>query len=313
MKNTYNYLKIFRPFDLVIFCFFTFLLLLTLIFHNRLEVGIIIPSIMGVVLVFIAFGLLDFKTGKKSIRVIHYVLVAPLILITFKIIYLMVYPIRQIDYDDILIKIDHFLFGVHPTQWLHQFSFPLVTEILQIVYGTFYFLPIILIVSYLITKEDEKSDYLVFAVVYGFYLSYIGYFLVPGVGPRFTLHNFEMTNTELPGLWLTEFLREMTNRGESIPSGTIDPIKVVQRDIFPSGHTMITAIVMYYSAKYNSKLRYFLIPVGTLLIFSTVYLRYHYVIDVIGGLIFMIISIWSGEKIYRAVQKWRGIEVSDKI
>jgi membrane-associated phospholipid phosphatase len=38
--------------------------------------------------------------------------------------------------------------------------------------------------------------------------------------------------------------------------------------------------------------------VGSLLIFSTVYLWYHYVIDLIGGLVFMIFAVWSAKFIF---------------
>ncbi len=100
----------------------------------------------------------------------------------------------------------------------------------------------------------------------------------------------------------------MLNAGESIPSGTLNPADVVQRDIFPSGHTMITLIVMYLSVKLKSRSKYFLLPVGTLLIFSTVYLRYHYVVDLIGGLIFMIFSVWSGKYLFNWWQRKVGKE-----
>ena len=40
------------------------------------------------------------------------------------------------------------------------------------------------------------------------------------------------------------------------------------------------------------------VPIGSLLIFSTVYLWYHYVIDLIGGLAFMIFAVWSAKYIF---------------
>ena len=126
---------------------------------------------------------------------------------------------------------------------------PVLTEILQIVYGMFYLLPILLGLFLLRKKRYVAMDYGVFIIIYGFYLSYLGYFIWPGIGPRFTLHNFETINQDLPGLFLTNFLREITNSGESIPAGTLNPAEVVQRDIFPSGHTMITLLVMYLSVR----------------------------------------------------------------
>jgi len=102
---------------------------------------------------------------------------------------------------------------------------------------------------------------------------------------------------------LTNYLREIINSGESIPTGTLNPALVVQRDVFPSGHTMMTAIVMYLSVKFKSKAKWFLVVCGTLLIFSTVYLRYHYVIDVIGGLLCVPFSLWTGKKTFNWWQR----------
>jgi membrane-associated phospholipid phosphatase len=187
---------------------------------------------------------------------------------------------------------------------LYQIANPILTEILQISYATFYFLPIILGVELYLKNKKLESDYVIFSVVFGFFLSYVGYFLLPAIGPRFTLHNFENTNLELPGMFLTEILREIVNSGESIPKGTLNPQLVVQRDVFPSGHTMMTAIVMYLSLKFNAKTKYFLVPNGLLLIFATVYLRYHYVIDLVGGLMLMVFSLWSGKIIFNYWQRY---------
>lgn len=216
----------------------------------------------------------------------------------------MLKPIRPNDFDRVLISIDRFIFDFNPTQILYKIANPPLTELLQIVYGTFYFLPIILGINLMMKNKWIELDYSVFCVVYGFFLSYIGYFLVPAVGPRFTLHNFFKLDNELPGLFVTGFLREMTNLGESIPNGTMNPAGLVQRDVFPSGHTQMTLIIMYLSAKLKVKTRYFLIPNGILLIFATVYLRYHYVVDLIGGFLFMIFTMWSAKFIFNWWQRY---------
>ncbi|HEY4612618.1 MAG TPA: phosphatase PAP2 family protein, partial [Bacteroidota bacterium] len=43
--------------------------------------------------------------------------------------------------------------------------------------------------------------------------------------------------------------------------------------------------------------RWLLTSLTALLIIGTVYLRYHYVIDVLGGAVFFLITIWSGWRI----------------
>jgi membrane-associated phospholipid phosphatase len=55
---------------------------------------------------------------------------------------------------------------------------------------------------------------------------------------------------------------------------------------------------MYLSVRLKSRSKYFFVPVGSLLIIATVYLWYHYAIDLIAGLIFMIFSVWSGKYIF---------------
>ena len=295
-----------KAYDLVVVIFYLFLTIVNLIFNFDIEHWLL-WSVTNLAIISFTFTIAYFenKHNTKFWRIIHYWYIAPLILLTFKELYYLIEPIRHQDYDWLFIEIDRWMFGTDPTKFLLKYSFPLLTEILQIIYSMFYFLPLILGFALLQDKRYVALDFAVFSIIYGFYLSYLGYFIIPGVGPRFTLHNFANLNNELPGIYFTNFLRNMIDIGESIPNGTINPQMLVQRDVFPSGHTMITLIVMYLSVRLKSRTRYFFIPIGTLLIFATVYLWYHYVIDLIGGLIFMIFSLWSGKYIFNW---WRRIQ-----
>jgi membrane-associated phospholipid phosphatase len=297
-----------KAFDLVLVVFFIFLCILDIIFHN------VIPRwsefiIENTLIISSAFLIAWLETTfKKRIwRILHYWYIAPIILITFNQLYYMVGPIRHQDYDTLFIQIDRFIFGADPTMFLYKIANPFLTELLQVIYGMYYLLPLILALVLLRKKRYFACDFAVFSIIYGFYLSYLGYFALPGIGPRFTLHNFANINTELPGIWLTKYLRDFTNIGEAIPDGTLNPAAVVQRDVFPSGHTMITLIVIYLSIKLKSRSRYWLVPMGSLLIFATVYLRYHYVVDLIGGFLFAVFSLWSGKLIFNWWRRIRGL------
>ncbi len=285
--------------DFLVIIFAIFLSILNIIFYNRVKYWdqLILFNIVVIVFVII-LAQLDKKFDHPFWTQLHYWYIVPLIFLSFKELYFMVEPIRQVDYDKILIAIDRFIFGQDPTKILYHISTPVLTELLQITYGTFFFLPIILAVDLMLKNRMEAVKFEIFLIVYGFFLSYIGYFLVPAIGPRFTLYNFRNINAELPGLFLTNYIREILNIGESITAKTLNPTALVQRDVFPSGHTEMTLLVMYLSVKFKAKTKYFFLPVGTLLIFSTVYLRYHYAVDVIGGIVFMIFAVWSGKKIY---------------
>ena len=214
--------------------------------------------------------------------------------IAFKSMYYLVPSIHPIDYDEALIAIDHAVFGIHPTQWLAPYQRPWLTEILQIAYGSFYMLPLVLTIDLYRMRRMKAFKMVFMIVILGFYLSYLGYVAVPAIGPRFTLHEFEDTETELPGLLVTPALRAYTNTGESIPAGTPNPAGVVQRDVFPSGHTQITLLVMILAFRFRARSRWFLAIIGSLLIIATVYLRYHYVIDLVGGALFAILTMQLG-------------------
>lgn len=312
MNKVKSVIKNLKAYDLVVVIFYLLLIILNLIFPYKIKYNStwILVNICVIVFAFL-ISFLENKQNFKLWRIIHYWYIAPLIFLTFKELYFMIAPIRGQDYDWLFIEIDRWIFGTDPTIVLYKLAFPLLTEILQIIYSMFYLLPIILALVLLRKDKYLALDYAIFSIVYGFYLSYLGYFALPGIGPRFTLFNFAALDNQMPGLLLTKYLREFVNLGESISSTTINPDSFVQRDVFPSGHTMITLIVMYLSVRLKSRSKYFFLPVGSLLIFATVYLQYHYVIDLAGGLIFMIFSLWSGKYIFNWWRRFKGLEEFD--
>jgi len=211
-----------------------------------------------------------------------------LVPINFSELHYLVHTVHPKDYDDLLIKIDYTIFGVHPTVWLEKYTWPFLTEILQMVYTTFYFIPIALAV--LLAKREDELGFFVFNIIFCFYLSYLGYFLVPAIGPRFTLDHLQ--SFPLAGVWIMQDIQVVLNKLENI-----------QRDAFPSGHTAITVLTLIYAFKYNKKYAYFLLPIAIMLVISTVYLRYHYVIDVIAGLLLVLIAFFTGPVLFRYMKK----------
>ena len=295
MRKLISYLA---PVDVVSIIFMIFLIGLNLIFFGRVTAWpvIILIDLIVVGIIFLFAYLAETKKTKLLIG-LHRFYSYPFVLFVFKEIYLMVRPIHPMDYDWLFISIDHWLFGVNPTQWAAQFAHPVLTEMFQIAYFSYYILFLMLGIELFRRHTIDEFNYGAFLVVYGFYLSYMGYFLLPAVGPRFTLHNFYAIDRELPGLFFTTPMRNFINAGESISSVLPNAIQIVQRDVFPSGHTQLTLIVVYLGHLYHLKTRWIMTILGTLLIVSTIYLRYHYVVDLLGGALFFLFTIWSGKKI----------------
>jgi len=176
------------------------------------------------------------------------------------------------DIDTWLIQLDFFIFGVHPTVWFERFTYPILTEILQIAYSSYYFLPILLGVA--LSRNDRRMTFIhvFFGTVLVILVSYVGYVFFPAVGPRFSLHHLQTIS--LKGCFLTLAIRELLN-----------DLELITRDCFPSGHTMVTIVVTYYAWKYKRTLFYCFLPVTILIVSSTVYLRYHYAVDIIAGVL----------------------------
>lgn len=244
--------------------------------------------------------LLSHKTRSvKILRLIHDWYPAPGIYLIFKEVHVIIQSMGVKDWDRFFIEVDRFLFGTDPTVWLSQWIHPVLTEIMQIAYASYFLIMLALAFELYIKREYEKYYFAVFATVLGFVLSYFGYMLFPAVGPRFTLHDFDLINVDLSGVWLTQGIRDILNAGESIPKNAVNAIAIAQRDVFPSGHTQMTLVTIILAFRYGVRCRYVITFFGILLIISAVYLRYHYVIDVIGGIVFVWPTLWLAPKFVR--------------
>jgi membrane-associated phospholipid phosphatase len=212
-----------------------------------------------------------------------------LIPVTYKELTYLIPLIHPRDFDATLAAIDYRLLGVHPTIWLERFTWPPLSEVLQLTYSCYYFLPIVL-GGALWRRRLAEFHFWVFVVVLGFYASYLGYISFPAIGPRFLPSIVDAQTIPLTGLWLFAPVREMLDRAEGIT-----------RDCFPSGHTELTLLVLYYARMFHRRVFWWLLPIGSGVILSTVYLRYHYLIDVVAGALVAVVIIVIAKPFYRVL------------
>ncbi len=259
----------------------------------------------------IAIGMISIATiaakynGGHLFFLFRRLYVVPVIYLIYSQVHYYIPVINSSDYDSILIIWDRALFGGNPTEWMQRLASPILTEYLQSTYMMFFFFPIFLGVE--IHFRGQPGDFNKFArtIMFGFYLSYLLYFFMPAIGPRFTIHEFQSVSYELPGLLVTNIFRGFVDAGGGIIAGAANPALAANRDCMPSGHTMLTIINMILAFRFRSKFRWGFLILGLSLIFSTVYLRYHYVVDLIAGLIFALIAVWIEPKV-RGFFKNRG-------
>jgi membrane-associated phospholipid phosphatase len=302
-KNINLYLRNLELGDLVTIIFINFISIISLIYLKNIEYWWAVIIINILITLFIVFIVFYAAERDGMIRLVRDWYWYPFILVIFKEIYFIIQSLHLRDFDHVLIQIDRWIFGFDPTHWCYQFSNTFLTEFLQICYSSFYFILFGVPLWYYFKRQYDEFYYSYFLILFGFYVSYIGYLLVPAIGPRFTLHDIALTDSELPGLFLTETLRKIINQGESIPRDFVNAIALVQRDCFPSGHTEMTLISIYLSFKFRQKIKWIVLIVGSGLIIGTVYLRYHYVIDVLAGALCALIVIGIAPWLQRV--RWR--------
>ena len=182
------------------------------------------------------------------------------------------------DIHNYLIAIDQWLFGVQPCVWSQQFIRPWLTEIFSFCYMVFFlFAPVVAFVLFMQKKRREFRETIV-TVILCFYCGYILYVLFPAVPPRLTLAS--LYTVTLNGTILT-----------GIANRTIDMLPGWSRCAFPSLHSAVTLLSLMFAWKYTRITFWLMLPFCIGLFLSTIYLRHHYVIDLIAGWA-LVIPVW---------------------
>jgi len=273
----------FKPVDLLSIIFISFMAAVTLFAFPRLPHGgwLIARYIALMALVVIISRLSSHRDAATWTRTLHAFLPVFLVPVLFNSMGDLIPSIWPSYFDDLLIKIDRSLFGGnHPTVLFERFIHPWLTTVMQFAYISYYPMALVLWAVLFMRKRQEAFDEAVFGIVLCFYLSYLGYLLVPAVGPRFTLAHLQ--TRDLAASPLVVAIQDALNALEN-----------TKTDAFPSGHTAAALMMLYYSWKNRERaLTTVLVPAVAGLIVSTVYLRYHYVIDIIAGIALTVLTVF---------------------
>lgn len=173
--------------------------------------------------------------------------------------------------DPWLIAADQWLFGCQPStlfsEWMPQ---PWFNELMNFSYMSYY-IAIFSIILYYLSTEPEKAFNFAFVVLNSFFVYYLFFIFLPSEGPQFFVcsqHNV----LPVEGV-MRKFLLMIQFLGEK-PTGA-----------FPSSHVGVMTIYMIFLWKHCRPFYRILFVFSILLALSTVYIKAHYVIDMIFGFI----------------------------
>jgi membrane-associated phospholipid phosphatase len=185
-------------------------------------------------------------------------------------------------WDTTFSELDARLFGDFPHLWRGVLGRPSwFVDLNSIAYVSYYLVPIV--VAVVLYRQSARSEFrrVVFTLALTFYASYVGYFVFPTIGPR-----VPQAESLLIGGALSHGVRVF-----------IDFAERTRTDAFPSGHTAVALVCLYFAWHASRRVFAAVLPFVGGIVFSTVYLHYHYVIDVVAGAVLAAGCTWLGPRL----------------
>ena len=184
---------------------------------------------------------------------------------------------------------DELLFG-DTRGFLRSIASAPVAEFMTIGYWSYFPLSLVLGAALYRPPDLRRFREAVTILLVGWFLSYLGYYAIPAVGPHHAVDD-GFRSPELAGvLWAGSFHHLLMTLEGTIP------------DAFPSGHALIAMLVLVLSWKLHRRVFWWLLPFSSTLILATMYLRYHYVVDVLAAVLLVPVSVVIGRALHRRME-----------
>jgi hypothetical protein len=181
------------------------------------------------------------------------------------------------SYDAELRALDLALFGGDPVLWLDRFVTPAVTEWFAFFYWCYFPLMAAWVAPMMLAARDERllAEFAL-GVLLVVAIGHLLYMAVPGWGPHYAFAG--LYPTPLPvGFWLERVLATVAAGG-------------ALKDIFPSLHTALPVYFLLFAVRQRRTRPFDLAWAPTAfvtanIVVAALFLRWHYAVDVIAGLV----------------------------
>jgi membrane-associated phospholipid phosphatase len=190
------------------------------------------------------------------------------------------------DRDAQLIALDQKLFGLQASVAIQRIVSPPLTAWMQFAYAFHLWnIPLVACFIYLRRPRQRFREMMSGLIAITFF-GLLGYLLVPAIGPMYTLSSRYTVPLVQPLAVLNQQISFMD-------------LARIRRDCFPSLHVGISFVVWLYAWRNSKRLALILAPLVLSLWVSTVYLRYHYLIDCVAGFIVALLCFWLANELSR--------------
>jgi membrane-associated phospholipid phosphatase len=211
------------------------------------------------------------------------------------------------DYlDPLVAQWEQDLFGCQPSVlFMEKLPSPVISELFYASYFSYYIMISGVGITLFLRSRQQFFHY-VSVLSFLFYVCYFIYIFLPVIGSRAFFR--QVDGYVLPAatqqLAITDAYPEAVQAG-----GFFQIMKWIYRIFeapgaaFPSSHVAVALCTVFFSFRYLRPIRYVHLAVAVLLCVSTVYCRYHYVVDVLAGLVTAAVFIPVGNWLYFKFQK----------
>ncbi|WP_224241118.1 phosphatase PAP2 family protein [Hyalangium gracile] len=175
--------------------------------------------------------------------------------------------------DGLLLELDRALWGATPAVLLEPLARPWLTELMSACYFS-YHLYFHGALAYALWQPLEKGRRLFEWMFTALPAGIAGYLLVPAVGPLKAMT--ESFAVPLTGGPITAWNDWVVRSGSAV------------YDVFPSLHVLMTCVLLEHDRREHPRRFRWMLPVAVGLVLSTVYLRYHYAIDLLAGFVWFL-------------------------
>ena len=187
--------------------------------------------------------------------------------------------------DEFLSNLDQNIFKFQPSiEFSKHFNSLFFSELFYFGYFCYYLLPLV-VFGILYKFLPQKIEEFGFILISSFLLYYFIFIIIPAEGPQFYF-TFPDNYIEAQGIF-GNAIKLIQKNGEA-PTAA-----------FPSSHVGISWIVIFWLYQnFRKSVKYFL-PFVILLMFSTVYIKAHYFVDVVAGFLTAPIVFFLTFKFYK--------------
>lgn len=228
------------------------------------------------------------KISKNFFQLLQNILVFALMTFLYKetaMLNTLIFP----KIDEFLSNLDQNIFKFQPSiEFSKHFNSLFFSELFYFGYFCYYLLPLV-VFGILYKFLPQKIEEFGFILISSFLLYYFIFIIIPAEGPQFYF-TFPDNYIEAQGIF-GNAIKLIQKNGEA-PTAA-----------FPSSHVGISWIVIFWLYQnFRKSVKYFL-PFVILLMFSTVYIKAHYFVDVVAGFLTAPIVFFLTFKFYKFLNR----------